>query len=109
MPPFDRYEPLWKAVLATPASGYRRNGLGKPSTGLGLDAALELLMEPLESAAGARTALSMRENPTASFLPPSSIAGCALRAYDTPNPYQPREVGYFVPAPPERTPTGPSR
>ena len=29
-----------------------------------------------------------------------------LRAYDTSNPYQPQEVGYFVPAPPERAPTG---
>jgi hypothetical protein len=29
-----------------------------------------------------------------------------LRAYDTSNPYQPQEVGYFVPAPSERAPTG---
>ena len=34
---------------------------------------------------------------------PSSIG---LRAYDTTNPYQPQEVGYFVPAAPERAPTG---
>jgi hypothetical protein len=29
-----------------------------------------------------------------------------LRAYDTSNPYQPAEVAYFVPAPPERAPSG---
>jgi hypothetical protein len=29
-----------------------------------------------------------------------------LRAYDTTNPYQPAEVAYFVPAPPERAPSG---
>jgi hypothetical protein len=29
-----------------------------------------------------------------------------LRAYDTSNPYQPQEVGYFVPAASERAPTG---
>jgi len=29
-----------------------------------------------------------------------------LRAYDISNPYQPKEVAYFVPAPPERAPTG---
>jgi hypothetical protein len=29
-----------------------------------------------------------------------------LRAYDISNPYQPQEVAYFVPAPPERAPTG---
>jgi hypothetical protein len=29
-----------------------------------------------------------------------------LRAYDTSNPYQPAEIGYFVPAPPERAPSG---
>ena len=29
-----------------------------------------------------------------------------LRAYDIANPYQPKEVAYFVPAPPERAPTG---
>jgi len=29
-----------------------------------------------------------------------------LRAYDTTNPYQPAEVGYFVPEPPARAPSG---
>ncbi len=29
-----------------------------------------------------------------------------LRAYDTSNPYQPAEIGYFVPAAPERAPSG---
>jgi hypothetical protein len=29
-----------------------------------------------------------------------------LRAYDTSNPYQPAEVGYFVPEPPARAPSG---
>ncbi len=29
-----------------------------------------------------------------------------LRAYDTSNPFQPAEIGYFVPEPPERAPSG---
>ena len=29
-----------------------------------------------------------------------------LRAYDTSNPYQPAEIGYFVPEPPARAPSG---
>ncbi|HEV2301036.1 MAG TPA: hypothetical protein VGR91_05645, partial [Stellaceae bacterium] len=29
-----------------------------------------------------------------------------LRAYDTTNPYQPKEVGYYVPAPPRGAPSG---
>ena len=29
-----------------------------------------------------------------------------LRAYDTSNPYQPAEIGYFVPEPPARSPSG---
>ena len=45
-----------------------------------------------------------RGNPIAIVL--ATYFNGGLRAYDTSNPYQPAEIGYFVPEPPARAPSG---